>query len=516
MEIMLTILFGVGLYAAIFAASRLHEEFTSEYPFIFLPLFFTGLGLLLFVPISFAISRWDVLLVGFFLNLTVSLLGHFATVEEIKKEADKWWRFGPLKQIKKRKGYVIDKSIQRNAASTRFGLTIIGVKHWWNQWFGEDGWTEEERESFLRHECGHTVFAIPIIFLETLVFYLFFENLTWTWAVLSLPFILFSVWTLVNWLDELLADAWTRGIFPDFVTCNEHPWWYKAFGGVGKFSHPPFWMRKIVMYLTRGFLKLIHAIRYAQGKSTDLPSDQHETKTHSHEDSSRSFPENRDEMSDEQHTIMKALDWAYDQALDTKIPGLDSAHKLAKEYLNRDGTLEQKVNQLIRWQNAKCATSGFITGLGGVLTLPIAIPANLSSVLFVQIRMIAAIAIMGGNDPHDDRVQTLAYVCLLGNSGNEVLKQAGVKIGTKMATNAIKKISFDIIKEINKKVGFRLLTKFGEKGAINLGKAVPLVGGVVGGTLDALATDAIGNAARRMFVAKNVRGELIGWIRKYI
>ena len=51
---------------------------------------------------------------------------------------------------------------------------------------------------------------------------------------------------------------------------------------------------------------------------------------------------------------------------------------------------------LIRWQNAKCATSGFIAGLGGSITLPVSIPANISSVLYIQIRMIAAIAYMGG------------------------------------------------------------------------------------------------------------------------
>ena len=38
----------------------------------------------------------------------------------------------------------------------------------------------------------------------------------------------------------------------------------------------------------------------------------------------------------------------------------------------------------------KCAASGFLTGFGGFLTLPINVPANLSSVLYVQLRMIAA------------------------------------------------------------------------------------------------------------------------------
>lgn len=98
-----------------------------------------------------------------------------------------------------------------------------------------------------------------------------------------------------------------------------------------------------------------------------------------------------------QQKIMKSLDWAYDKAVNG-VPGLDSAQDMANNYLQGEETLTEKVNSLIRWQNTKAGTSGFITGLGGLLTLPVALPANITTVLYVQIRMIAAIAIMGGYD----------------------------------------------------------------------------------------------------------------------
>ena len=53
---------------------------------------------------------------------------------------------------------------------------------------------------------------------------------------------------------------------------------------------------------------------------------------------------------------------------------------------------------------------------------------------------------------------------------------------------------------INQKVGFRLITKFGEKGAVNLGKAVPLVGGIIGATFDSVTTNTVGNIARNTFI----------------
>lgn len=197
--------------------------------------------------------------------------------------------------------------------------------------------------------------------------------------------------------------------------------------------------------------------------------------------------------------IMQALDWAYDKAING-VSGLDSASELADSYMKKNSYPVDMANSLIRWQNTKAGTSGFLTGLGGIITMPVTIPANIASVMYVQIRMIAAIAHIGGHDIKDDRVKTLVYACLTGNAAKDIIKDAGIVIGTKLTTNAIKNISGKTLIEINKKVGFRLFTKFGEKGVINLGKAVPLVGGIIGGSMDSIATNTIGNIARDTFI----------------
>lgn len=198
--------------------------------------------------------------------------------------------------------------------------------------------------------------------------------------------------------------------------------------------------------------------------------------------------------------ISKALAWAYDQALAPGRTGIDSAYDLAREYGAGEGSLASKIDAFIRWQNAKAAMAGFVAGLGGLLTLPVAVPANIASVLFVQVRMIAAIAIMCGHDPREDRVKTLIFACLCGSEAKEILKHAGIQIGRKMAEQAIRRLSAEMIKQINKMVGFRLVTKFGKTGLVNLGKAIPLLGGIIGGTVDLLATDAIGAAAKASFL----------------
>lgn len=203
-----------------------------------------------------------------------------------------------------------------------------------------------------------------------------------------------------------------------------------------------------------------------------------------------------------ENKILGALDWAYDKAVGG-IPGLDSAQELAECYMKNGSCKTSQANSLIRWQNTKAGTSGFLTGLGGIITMPVTIPANIASVMYVQLRMISAIAHIGEHDIRDDRIKTMAYACLTGNAAKDILKDAGIVIGRKLTENAIKSISGKTITKINQAVGFRLFTKFGEKGVINLGKAVPLLGGIVGATFDSVTTNIVGNVARDAFIPNN-------------
>ena len=205
-----------------------------------------------------------------------------------------------------------------------------------------------------------------------------------------------------------------------------------------------------------------------------------------------------------QEQIMEALDALYGKmntGLGKVSPPIE---QLANDYLKKNPNLEDAAQSFIKYQIAKCTTSGFLTGLGGLITLPVAIPANISSVMYVQIRMIAGLAYMGGYDLNCDQVQTLVYACLAGISVDQVLKQTGVKIGMKLGTSLIKKIPGQTLTKINQKVGFRLVTKFGTKGLINLGKAIPVLGGVISGGFDFAETKIIAARAYNMFIKNDL------------
>lgn len=187
--------------------------------------------------------------------------------------------------------------------------------------------------------------------------------------------------------------------------------------------------------------------------------------------------------------IAKTLDWAYSKAV-SGFTGVDSAYDLGNSYLAQKGSLEDQVDSLIKWQVAKAATSGFVTGLGGVMIMPLTVPANIASVIYVQIRMIAAIAYMGGHDIREDRVKSLIYICMVGNGAKELLKDMSVKAGERLAAKIAEKVSTNIA------------SKTGQKSVTSVGKVVPVLGGVVGGSYDAITTRVVGKVAKKIFIDK--------------
>ena len=202
--------------------------------------------------------------------------------------------------------------------------------------------------------------------------------------------------------------------------------------------------------------------------------------------------------------IMKFLDEAYKKVLDG-IPRVSPPVKtFAEDYLKKHKTKEAACKSMMKNQIIKCTTSGAIAGFGGLITLPVTLPANIANVSYVQIRMIACTAYMAGYELNSDQTQTFVYACLAGVAVNQLLKKVGIKIGEKIFDNLIDKIPGRVLNAINKKVGMRLLTKYGTKGAINLGKLIPGVGAAIGGGLDFFETKIIANRAYKWFFENNL------------
>ena len=200
-----------------------------------------------------------------------------------------------------------------------------------------------------------------------------------------------------------------------------------------------------------------------------------------------------------QEDVMKLLDSCYEKCLNGIPKVSPSVEEMANHYISKYKTKELACKAMLNNQVLKCTSSGFITGFGGIITLPVSIPANIASVIYIQMRMIACAAYMAGFKLNDDTTQTFVYACLAGISVNEVIKQTSIKFGLKFTENLIKKIPGTALTKINQKVGFRFVTKFGSKGIVNLGKMVPFVGAIIGGGLDFAETKIIADRTHKWF-----------------
>lgn len=204
-----------------------------------------------------------------------------------------------------------------------------------------------------------------------------------------------------------------------------------------------------------------------------------------------------------QGIVMKAMDWAYANSLDG-MKGFESAEELAREFLATKGTPRQQADRLIRRQTTKAALTGFVSSMGGI-AVPLTLPASFVIVLFIQVRMAAALARMGGLDLRDDRVRALVYACVAGEKPEQMLGKLGVVLGGRMTAAAVSSVSRSVLAAINRRVRARLLSRF-RKG--RLGKALPIIGGIITARVEGRATAEIGRVARDTFVPRAGRDQL--------
>jgi hypothetical protein len=163
------------------------------------------------------------------------------------------------------------------------------------------------------------------------------------------------------------------------------------------------------------------------------------------------------------------------QVLEIAIDGygrLPSAKTAAARQLQRQaGSVDAAISAIIDHHVRLASAQGFVTNIGGVAALPVAIPANITGVAIVQVRMVAAIAHLRGYDLNDNRVRTALVMCLMG--GEQIAKHI---------------VAEDVLADLAARIG-------GKNVALAIIKRVPLMGGGIGAIMDGIATYQIGRYA---------------------
>ncbi len=181
---------------------------------------------------------------------------------------------------------------------------------------------------------------------------------------------------------------------------------------------------------------------------------------------------------------------------------LDPARQSADATLARTSSTEQAIEQIVATHLRLAAAGGFVTGLGGFITLPVALPANVVGFYGIATRMVASIAHLRGYDLDRPEVRSAVLLTLVGADARSLLARSGVSPTGKIADLALQRLPGPALMVLNKGIGFNLLSQLGKKGLSRLGRGLPLVGGVIGGGLDFYLLRKIADGARREFVQR--------------
>ena len=188
------------------------------------------------------------------------------------------------------------------------------------------------------------------------------------------------------------------------------------------------------------------------------------------------------------------------QVLEIAIDGygrMPSAKAVAARHLERlGGSVDEAITSIIDHHIRLASAQGFVTNIGGVAALPVAIPANITGVAIVQVRMVAAIAHLRGYDLNDNRVRTALVMCLMG--GEQVAKHIaeGTLPTSPMAVATAPIFDPDLDRQVADDVVTDLAARIGGKNlALAIVKRLPLAGGGVSAIMDGFATYQIGRYA---------------------
>ncbi len=189
-----------------------------------------------------------------------------------------------------------------------------------------------------------------------------------------------------------------------------------------------------------------------------------------------------------------------DVGIDGKGP-FDSAHRVAATALKHARGDTEEALRIIRHDHRQIgAVGGFVTGLGGFFTMPISLPANVIEFYLVATRLTAATAKVRGYDIDQPEIRSAILLTLVGADRNDLLKKAGLQAGTgKLSALATDRLPAPALMVLNKAIGFRLLGRIGQSTFARLGRLLPVIGGIVGATIDVYLLNRIGRQAAKEF-----------------
>ncbi|CAL8976666.1 MAG: EcsC family protein [Actinobacteria bacterium] len=185
-------------------------------------------------------------------------------------------------------------------------------------------------------------------------------------------------------------------------------------------------------------------------------------------------------------------------------PAFPGAKATAARSLQSKADREGAIDALVRYHVSMASAQGFMTSVGGLLTLPVGLPANIAGMAVLGVRMIAAIAHLRGYDVDDRRVRAALTLAMLGDDEVRRLVADGKLPSSPLAVATAPVFDPALERTISERVMGSLAGRIGGKHvAVVVVRRIPLVGGGVGAAVDGWLTFGLAAYARREFIPRH-------------
>jgi hypothetical protein len=169
-----------------------------------------------------------------------------------------------------------------------------------------------------------------------------------------------------------------------------------------------------------------------------------------------------------------------------------------KQLREQKGDVNRAIHEVIENNVRLAGAQGFVTNLGGLVTAGVAIPVNITGLALIQCRMIAGIAHLRGYDLADPKVKNAILVCLLGEDVVNAQVKAKKVPAPPMALATAPGYDAAMDQDVASVVAADLIAKVaGKRLAVTVSRRIPVLGGVVGMSVDGYTTWQIGRYADR-------------------
>lgn len=178
-----------------------------------------------------------------------------------------------------------------------------------------------------------------------------------------------------------------------------------------------------------------------------------------------------------------------DKAIDGIGPLRSAASAADSRLVAAGGDVEKAIAAVTLIHVTIAGAQGFVTNIGGLITTPISMPANIAGVTLIQCHLVAAIAHLRGYDLDDPRVRNAVLACMLGKSTVSDLVASG-KLPTApmaMATAPAHDPALDdmVASHVTSDIVGQAT---GKRAVAIIARRLPIMGGIVGGSTDAWDT----------------------------